>query len=526
MPSGVYRILLTGCLLVLLAGGAAHIFFGNSGGTDTLGVDDAYISYRYAHNLFRGNGLVFNPGERVEGYSNFSYVLLMSAAFFLTRGVGVYYFSAFLNLLFALVTLVVFASFLRERLGNWRAVVGAFLFALCLPVWAAAGSGMETCLILLIYVSIWVITERLAQQANQRLTAQLCALSVLSLLSRADGFLMPCAVVAYLLLKRRARAALTCAATLVASGFLYEAWRYRYYGCLLPNTYYIRVAGPLLWRARFALAQLHAVATRGGLLPYLLVFLLLAIEVARKWIRSRQFDMEPIGFEFFLAAGWIAYWLFIGGDYIGERFLLILFPLGIFGLLKLLGSSPDAMAVALVASMVALFGILPLHWFDSRFHFAVHRYDFQLAVGKLLRDCYPGKSLMIGALGKVPFLADSYTVDFYGLIDPVVSHGPPATREFDPGHVKFNLDYSLARKPDVIVEAFSAGGSLNPGPGWDLEERYEEAGYHISYLVSDGQTEPAAPIICTENMPTEAVQRYIGEGYTGAVIVRDDSRRM
>lgn len=190
------------------------------------------------------------------------------------------------------------------------------------------------------------------------------------------------------------------------------------------------------------------------------------------------------------------------------------------------GSSPDAKAATLVASMVALFGILPLHWFDSRFHFAVHRYDCRLAIGELLREHYPGKSVMTGGLGKVPFLADSYTVDFYGLIDPVVSHGPPATREFDPGHVKFNLDYSLARKPDVIVEAFSAGGSLNPGPGWDLEERYEEAGYRISYLVSDGQTEPAAPIICTENMPTEAVQRYIGEGYTGAVIVRDDSRRM
>src|SRR5688500_13130256 len=33
--------------------------------------DDAYISYRYAHNLLAGLGLVFNAGERVEGYTNF-----------------------------------------------------------------------------------------------------------------------------------------------------------------------------------------------------------------------------------------------------------------------------------------------------------------------------------------------------------------------------------------------------------------------------------------------------------------------
>jgi hypothetical protein len=33
-------------------------------------VDDAYIVYRYARNLAQGHGAVFNPGERVEGYSS------------------------------------------------------------------------------------------------------------------------------------------------------------------------------------------------------------------------------------------------------------------------------------------------------------------------------------------------------------------------------------------------------------------------------------------------------------------------
>jgi hypothetical protein len=34
-------------------------------------VEDAYISFRYARNFVQGHGLVFNPGERVEGYTNF-----------------------------------------------------------------------------------------------------------------------------------------------------------------------------------------------------------------------------------------------------------------------------------------------------------------------------------------------------------------------------------------------------------------------------------------------------------------------
>lgn len=33
--------------------------------------DDAFISSRYVRNLVEGHGLVFNRGERVEGYSNF-----------------------------------------------------------------------------------------------------------------------------------------------------------------------------------------------------------------------------------------------------------------------------------------------------------------------------------------------------------------------------------------------------------------------------------------------------------------------
>lgn len=39
--------------------------------------DDAYISYRYVKNFLDGDGLVFNQGERVEGYTNFFLIILM-----------------------------------------------------------------------------------------------------------------------------------------------------------------------------------------------------------------------------------------------------------------------------------------------------------------------------------------------------------------------------------------------------------------------------------------------------------------
>jgi arabinofuranosyltransferase len=41
-------------------------------------LDDPYISFRYAHNLINGHGLEFNVGERVEGYTNFLWTILLA----------------------------------------------------------------------------------------------------------------------------------------------------------------------------------------------------------------------------------------------------------------------------------------------------------------------------------------------------------------------------------------------------------------------------------------------------------------
>src|SRR6185437_4110074 len=42
--------------------------------------DDSFISFRYARNLAHGNGLVWNVGERVEGYTNFLWTVIAAGA--------------------------------------------------------------------------------------------------------------------------------------------------------------------------------------------------------------------------------------------------------------------------------------------------------------------------------------------------------------------------------------------------------------------------------------------------------------
>jgi hypothetical protein len=70
--------------------------------------DDAYISFKYAQNLWLGNGLIFNPGERVEGYSNFLWTIILSVhSFFQIRMETL---SIFLGILFYILTLLSFTN--------------------------------------------------------------------------------------------------------------------------------------------------------------------------------------------------------------------------------------------------------------------------------------------------------------------------------------------------------------------------------------------------------------------------------
>ena len=62
--------------LQLLLAAAGVVFVANLLRYRGYLLDDTFISLRYARNLVDGYGLVFNPNERVEGYTNFLFVLV------------------------------------------------------------------------------------------------------------------------------------------------------------------------------------------------------------------------------------------------------------------------------------------------------------------------------------------------------------------------------------------------------------------------------------------------------------------
>jgi hypothetical protein len=408
---------------------------------------------------------------------------------------------------------------LRRSMGEHAALAGCLLFALCLPLWAAVASGLETCLVLLISMAIWVCVERVAVNPTRGNTLTLAVLTVLSLLARVDGFLIPGIAILYLLLKRRIRPATVCAVVLFATQGLYELWRLSYYRALLPTSYYVKVAGPILARLSFAGVELSKIALLEGLLPYVLILLLLVVESIYRLYKGWRESFCPFRFEILLAPLWIAYWFYIGGDNFWDRFLVILYPLGIFGLLIACAkiSNPRMAVYGLV--LLAALQVGPPCLTDPRFDFGFNKFDTLIETGKFLGEKYPGRTLAVAALGKMPFFSRLFAHDILGLADPVIAHLPVSSGFFVPGHLKFDPDYTLSRRPDVIALSISPNRDLV----WGLSRaKYERAGYHLEYLVDTGRPpHPGPHILQVGSLDENSVYRFVVDGFDLAILVKN-----
>ena len=240
----IRRLVIAASLALLLAHALVYRFL----------CDDAFISFRYARNLAEGFGLVFNPGfERVEGYTNFLWVLLLAAGDLL--GVAPEYAASPLSLL---LTVALWALVAREAviLGEddrttWAVAAAPLLLGATRSVAVWATSGLETRLYELLVVAA---TLRVVSEVERRGTRPWGAvLFALATLTRPDGLLVSACVLtcgaAWALRKRTttiASVAVQAGAfwTVVGAHFL---WRKAYYGEWLPNTYHAKVGGRAWW---------------------------------------------------------------------------------------------------------------------------------------------------------------------------------------------------------------------------------------------------------------------------------------
>ena len=504
--------------IVLLACGClAQVVFGYSDPTlagHAWGTDDAYISYRYAENLAAGRGLVFNPGERVEGYSNLLYVLLLAPATAAVSRESLYAVSAALNALLALAAAYVLYAFARPRLGERGAAALLLLFATVPSVWVAVASGLETPLVLLLQVVTWVLVEKVVERdGTPRAERFLGMVAALSVLARSDGFITPIVATAFLALHRRWRpAAVTGLATLATAAAL-TVFRLAYYGWPLPNTYYAKVTGSSLrLRLESGSQRLLTILLATGLLFYVAIIAATALRAARAAWRRPRAPLTWVSFPLSFAAAWLAGFVWVGGDVFYDRFLVCLFPMGGYLLLALLRerarSSLGALLLALTLVMqLARLGV------DPRFRFTLAKYDYLIELGRFLGARHPGALLACDAVGKVPYFSGLRTIDMYGLTDVTIGHGRMVERGyFRPGHGKGDLPYVISRQPNLIAAALRDDFSPRAGPVVE-PDLLAAAGYRLVYLLNTRPRSQSRDLLDVSRSTGDEIRSLLAAGY-------------
>jgi hypothetical protein len=432
--------------------------------------DDAMVSLRYAWNLAHGDGLVWNPGERVEGTTSFlSTVCMALGACFLDKS------AAALFVQLTGIPLVLGVAFLARRVG--RALDGAHLGLVTaaavlayypLSCWSLLG--METGLLAVLGMAALLVAMRL--DSDPRGSKLLGLLLGLMFATRPDAA-VPAAVIlafraAFILLGHRRLGALRpwLAEPTVFAGVIFGLTLFRlvYYGSLVPNTYQLKMADwPVHLRVRngwkFVVPFLETSR-------YLLLLALCSLVFHRDRRRLLLFCFAGcvIACQIWVGGDALPYWRMLvpgvvalivlavdGGSCLvrwavrAERGLLV--P----------GLSLALTAGALWAAEMPFMDELGMK--TPPYMVGLNRSTVKAGL-ELARYADPQASVAVAAAGALPYYSGLRGVDVLGKSDPyiarlrVVYDGQTVT----PGHNKHDLHYSIQLlRPDAIYDAASWG---------------------------------------------------------------------
>jgi hypothetical protein len=417
-------------------------------------VDDAYISFNYARNLVEGEGLVFNPGERVEGYTNFLWVMLIALG--MKLGLDPVGLAKTLCFGFAVLTmLMVYSHYGRIYLRrSWQRLLPVALIAVSPPVAVWAFGSLETTMFAFLLTAALLTHIDSGERGKVPLASS--ALIGLAAITRPEGMIFAMVLFADLLLNPRLRRRAIVWLIPIALIYVpYFAWRYTYYGWLFPNTFYAKTGGGWSQFLRGLAYIRDFLVWPGGI-----VTLLAIVPATLK--RSRKTLLPPIA-----CFVWSCYVMVIGGDGLAMyRFIVPILPvcylLSAEGLLLILERLQAKMAVfrgkpaCLVIVAICLLMVLSRSLGSSERDFVnVDRIRVQgnwVPIGKWLGDyARPGETLAVAVAGAIPYYSGLYTIDMLGITDPHIAHVEiEQMGSGTAGHEKHDIDYVLARRPTYI----------------------------------------------------------------------------
>ncbi len=421
-------------------------------------IDDPYISYRYAENLVAGHGLVFNPGERVEGYSNFLFVLILAG--FRAIGFSPVWVSRFIGFLSVLAIIpLLFKTLAREDISAHPLLRFFPLYFLALngslALWSV--SGMETGFYTLLVTLAWYL---LVQEDKARISP--VAVSVLFLLvalTRPEGILFfGVCFLGDLYRAVRSRDShlfkrLVVRCIPIGAGFLiYNLWRIGYYNALFPNTFYAKATGQLVERLGDGVVYLAAWGFENSVVIPLMLFIpfLTHLRLHPPIKRAAEFTIAGVIFILYSGGDWMPMW----------RFIVPILPVVAFligrGLVVLWQGikecDPDYYRRDFVMIMVALLLVFGL-WRERKLSFPImssvregsfYRPNIRTAAW-LEKHASPSAVVAGEEAGIIPYYSELYFIDMIGIVDTHIARLEGGL------HEKTDPEYVLSNNPDFVV---------------------------------------------------------------------------
>lgn len=394
--------------------------------------DDAFISFRYAQNLVRGHGLVFNPGlPPVEGYTNFLWTVLVALG--MSMGIEATTFGNIVGLLFHLATIALLLWVAVRSSSGVVFPVAAIGLALHHHAAIFAICGLETAMFAFLVTAglVWMVEARRARDYG---FVGMCL--ILATMTRPDGalFYVLCGAIALLIAIRGRNVSMLVAYGLpfVVLYVPYFVWKYAYYGDIFPNTFYAKSA----YRSYVGQGLLYV-----GLYLELYWFLVPALVIPAVLLSSQRGNILTAGWQGPRAAllcllfplVYLSYVIWVGGDFMFTRFCLPVTPALLLSFQLLVSRLRAGAAAALMGFVVVGCIAAYLHkgmvapYKESHFiadeqeNYPAWRVDIAKTVGRSLREHLRGTDAVVaigGMEAMLAFYAEFPTViERFGLTD-------------------------------------------------------------------------------------------------------------
>jgi hypothetical protein len=424
--------------------------------------DDTFITFRYAQNLLDGNGLVYNAGQYVEGYTNFLFVLLL--AFFKLLGAEFLATARVLSLVSFIAIYALVVYYIRIRTKNYfLAAISGFFMCASYPfvtwVMGAMEGHVATLFVTVATVLLLRVLEEETVPSHWKWVSGGCF--ALAYLTRPDMVVFPVAVCAVLsacaclAYKRKQetnthiKLIIALLAPVLITLLLHYTWRWFYYGQLLPNTYYAKVSGISL--------QVLALNGVGYVWSYILTppFLLMWTAITALCVLWSRQEAKANSVLLAMIAVYLVYVIRIGGDWMPIfRFFVPLFPLIV--LLAARSYKVEGRKGIILVSVIVL------HITQITNNHIKYRPPLGNAIphwgavaSYINENWEKGATIAINMSGYVPYKTMEFNyLDMLGLHDKHIAHReiePKVSFQYPVGHMKGDGEYVLEQRPDYII---------------------------------------------------------------------------